>query len=110
MTVTAEPIFEPLTMDGDPACRPRQLARAGLHRGAHPSDGAWAHQRPAPAWTHAGGRFATVRRAALVALGGGKYRTSVLLRVRRAPKRAWLSAAATVLLRGHVLEQAVSPA
>jgi hypothetical protein len=52
-----------------------------------------------------GRRFATARRASLVASGGGRYRVDLRLRVRRAPKGAWLSVAGTLLRRGHRIER-----
>jgi len=53
-----------------------------------------------------GKRFASVRSAVLTALGGGQYRLDLSLGVRHAPKFAQLSVAASVLLRGHMIEQA----
>jgi hypothetical protein len=53
-----------------------------------------------------GRRFATVRRAALTSLGGHHYQVDLALNVGHAPKQAWLSVAASILQRGHKLEQA----
>jgi hypothetical protein len=50
--------------------------------------------------------FASVRSAALTAVGGQHYRLDLALRVRHAPKQASLSVAASVLLRGHLVERA----
>jgi hypothetical protein len=52
-----------------------------------------------------GRRYATVRRAALVSLGGGSYRVDLSLGVRHPPRQAWLSVASTVLRGRHVIEQ-----
>jgi hypothetical protein len=53
-----------------------------------------------------GRRFATVRRAALVSLGHNHYAVDLKVAVHHAPSRAWLSAAATVLRRGHAIARA----
>jgi hypothetical protein len=50
-------------------------------------------------------RFASVRSAALTPLGRGGYRLELALSVRRAPKQASLSVAASVLSHGRLLER-----
>jgi hypothetical protein len=53
-----------------------------------------------------GRRYATVRRASLAPLSGGRYRVDLSLGVRHPPRQAWVSVAATVLRGRHALEQA----
>jgi hypothetical protein len=52
-----------------------------------------------------GKRFATVRHAALTAIGGRRYRLDLAL-AGRGPAHAWVSIAASVAAHGHVVEKA----
>jgi len=50
-------------------------------------------------------RFATIRRASVVALSGGRQEVALKLHLRHPPKRGWISVAGTIIRGGHAVER-----